>query len=230
MVGMTLSLISVLAMLSLYKNMVGISVLSIQDSRQDGQIAIALLTAQNELRNAGFWITATTPDNTIKLLYRAALSSGGSLSGNERSLPSSENTNADSGNALVWIYRTERTATTICAGLLVQGGKLLRLQANSCPSANTIEQWSSLTWTSTTLIEAGQKKCEATDTNCIDFFKAVKFPCWPFGKAASNSSPVKITMRANTSTPDAAGTEPQPAYVKSISEVCLPNLAPSTST
>lgn len=213
MVGMTLSLISVLAMLSLYKNMVGISVQSIQDSRQDGQIAAALLTAQQELRNAGFWITGTA-DTSLKLLYNATLTNG-TLSGNARTLSATE----ASGNAMVWIYKTGSTATATCAGLLVQSGKLMRLQGAS--SCTTLSQWSSTTWTATTLIETNQP---------ADFFKAVQIACWPFGKAVTPFStvPVKVIMTAATSVLDSTSTESAPVYMKSTSETCLPNLVTST--
>lgn len=214
MVGMTLSLISVLAMLSLYKNMVSISVQSIQDSRQDGQIAAALLTAQQELRNAGFWID--TPSTAFKLLYGASLTNGTLSSTGERAWPY---TTEASGNALVWIYKTGSTATETCAGLLVQGGKLMRLQGpGSCTS---LSQWNSTTWTATTLIENNQP---------ADFFKAVKFACWPFGKAVTPISTlrIKVTMTAVTSVLDSTSTASAPVYMKSTSEICLPNLVTST--
>ncbi|GAB7531628.1 hypothetical protein PS3A_40420 [Pseudomonas sp. 3A(2025)] len=217
MVGITLSLISVLAMLSLYKNMVGISVQSIQDSRQDGQIAAALLTAQQELRNAGFWITVTsTLDTRLKLLYNATLTNG-TLSGTARTLSGTET----SGNAMVWIYQTSSSATATCAGLLVQSGKLVRLQGAS--SCTTLAQWNSTTWTATTLIETNQP---------ADFFKAVQVACWPFGKAvtplSTTSLPLKVTITAATSVLDSTSTESAPVYVKSTSETCLPNLVTST--
>lgn len=215
MVGMTLSLVSVLAMLSLYRNMVGISVQSIQDARQDGQIAAALLTAQQELRNAGFWIT-DTPDTAIKLLYGAALANGTLSRTGERAWPY---TTEVSGNALIWIYKTGSTATATCAGLLVQAGKLMRLQGAS--SCTALSQWNSTTWTTTTLIESNQP---------ADFFKAIQIACWPFGKAVTPFStvPVKVTMTAATSVPDSTNTSSTPSYVKSTSETCLTNLAPKT--
>lgn len=219
---MTLSLISILAMLTLYKNTVRVSIDSIKNSRQDGQIAASLLTAQQELRNAGFWLTST-PATTLKLLSGATLT-GSTLTGTERSLSTSES----SGNALVWIYQTGATATPICAGLLVQNdnqekiGKLLRLQASSCSSS--ISSWSTLSWSSTTLIETNQDP--------TDYFKAVHVACWPFGKATPpiSSLRVKVTMNATSSVEAADSTASTPKYEKSTSEVCLPNLAPATSS
>lgn len=215
MVGMTLSLISILAMLSLYKNMVGVSVQSIQDSRQDGQIAAALLTAQQELRNAGFWIDI--PSTAIKLLYGASLTNGTLSSTGERAWPY---TTEVTGNALVWMYQTSSsTATATCAGLLVQGGKLMRLQGSS--SCTSLSPLSNITWTTTTLIENNQPS---------DFFKAVKIACWPFGKAVAPISieRVKVTMIAVTSVLDSTSTASAPVYLKSTSETCLPNLVTST--
>lgn len=224
MIGMTLSLISILAMLTLYKNTVRISIDSIKSSRQDGQIAASLLTAQQELRNAGFWLT-NTPATTLKLLSGAALT-GTTLTGTDQPLSTTE----ASGNALVWIYQTGATTPPICAGLLVQRDrdlpeqpfKLLRLQASSCSSS--ISSWSSLSWSSTTLIETNQDP--------TDFFKAIHIACWPFGKATPpiSSLRVKVTINAVTSVEAADSTASAPTYVKSTSEVCLPNLAPATST
>lgn len=213
MVGMTLSLLSVLAMLSLYRNMVGISVRSIQDSRQDGQIAAALLTAQQEMSNAGFWISGT-PDASFKLLANAALSNG-SLSGSARTLSGT----ASTGNALIWSYKTANTATASCAGLLVQDGKLSRLQgASGCTSTS---QWNSTTWSASPLIEANQP---------ADFFTVVQAACWPFNKATSPISTlrIKVTLNAVTSSVDASNSASTTTYVKSTSDVCLPNLVPGT--
>lgn len=56
MIGLLLSVMSILAVLSLYKNLVTISINSSTDSSHDGQLAAAVLTAQLELQNAGYGI------------------------------------------------------------------------------------------------------------------------------------------------------------------------------
>ncbi|MCD5996711.1 hypothetical protein KDX38_24290 [Pseudomonas sp. CDFA 602] len=213
MIGSSLSLVSILAMLSLYKNMVGISVSSIQDARQDGQIAASLLTAQQELRNAGFRIDPdAVPLASRVLLVSGAALNNGTLSGTAQTL----STAARTGNAIVWIYKTSSTGTATCAGLLVQNGQLSRLQgATGCTQ---VSQWNSTTWTTTPLIESGQP---------ANFFSVQYTGCWPFGKTAdttSGTTRAQVTMTALTSTADANSTDPQSPYVKNISTVCLPNL------
>jgi len=53
MVGLLLSMIGILAGLTLYKNIVQTTVQTRSDAVQDGQIASALLTLQLELQSAG---------------------------------------------------------------------------------------------------------------------------------------------------------------------------------
>jgi len=54
MVGMTLSLISIMAMLTLYKNLVSNAAIATQDARQDGQVASA--TPDLAARTAKCWL------------------------------------------------------------------------------------------------------------------------------------------------------------------------------
>lgn len=213
LVGVSLSMISILALLSLYKNLIGVSVQSIQDSRQDGQIAAAVLTAQRELLNAGFRIDPdTVPVTSRVLLLSGATLNNGALSGTAQTI----GTASVVGNAMVWIYKTTSTANATCAGLLVQNGALSRLQGPS--GCTQVSQWNSTSWTVVPLIEANQPS---------GFFTVQYAPCWPFGKSSDTTSTatrVQVVLTAVTSTVDINSTDPQPAYVKSKSTVCLPNL------
>jgi Tfp pilus assembly protein PilW len=215
MIGMTLSMVSILAMLSLYKNLIGVSVASIKDAKQDGQIAAGLLTAQRELLNAGFRIDPdTTPVPSRLLVISGAALNSGALSGTLQTI----GTAPVLGNAMVWIYKASATASATCAGLLVQSGVLSRLQGPT--GCTQVSQWNSTTWTRTTLIEANQPNT---------FFTVQYTGCWPFGKAAettpaNTATRVQVILSAVSSTLDANSTDPQSAYVKSTSTVCLPNL------
>lgn len=213
LVGVSLSMISILALLSLYKNLIGVSVQSIQDSRQDGQIAAAVLTAQRELLNAGFRIDPdTVPVTSRVLLLSGATLNNGTLSGTAQTI----GTASVVGNAMVWIYKATSTGNAACAGLLVQNGVLIRLQGPS--GCTQVSQWNSTSWVAVTLIEANQPS---------GFFTAQYAPCWPFGKSSDTTSAatrVQVVLTAITSTVDIKSTDPQPAYVKSKSTVCLPNL------
>ena len=213
MIGATLSMVSILAMLALYKNIISISVASIQDAKQDGQIAAGLLIAQHELLNAGFRVDPdSVPVASRALLLSGATLSSGTLAGTVQTI----GTSAVIGNAMVWIYKATSTASATCAGLLVQNGVLSRLQGPS--GCTQVSQWNSTSWTATTLIEANQPAA---------FFTAQYTGCWPFGKIADTTSAttrVQVILTAINSTVDANSTDPQPAYVKSKSTVCLPNL------
>ena len=230
MIGVALSMVSILAMLSLYKNIIGISVRSIQDSKQDGQVATGLLIAERELLNAGFGLNPTPVP--VILLDKADLTDG-ILSGQVKPFDTASATTTPSptGNAIIWNYipsTSGSAADAICVGLIMKKnldpqtgaqlttGTLLRLQGAS--NCKLVSQWSSTKWTSTKLIEANQAAA---------FFSAHYSVCWPFGKsadAASAAMRLQVTLTAINSTVDANSADPQPAYVKSKSTVCLRNL------
>lgn len=56
MIGMLISIVSVLAILALYKNLINVSIDATEDASHDGQVATALMTAQLELQTAGYGI------------------------------------------------------------------------------------------------------------------------------------------------------------------------------
>ncbi|MCQ9426884.1 hypothetical protein NRB16_25560 [Pseudomonas sp. LJDD11] len=222
MIGMTLSLISILAMLALYKNMVGISVRSIQDAQQDGQVSAGFLTAQLEMRNAGFGIVPsdTTPTDvaskSMRLLQNARLTSG-TLTGDPYTPPVEI-----SGNALIWVSKMSTTADATCAGLLVQSGQLVYLKAAS--TCRAITDWGTTTWTQTILVAAPKNPADDTSYGNIQsasFFKTEQGRCWPFGKYSETQFPnsLKVIMTASISAKDSTGNA-----IKSVSEICLPNI------
>lgn len=217
MIGMTLSLISILAMLALYKNMVGISVRSIQDAQQDGQVSAGFLTAQLEMRNAGFGMDLPI-SNSIVLLAGATLSSG-TLRADNSYTPPVENT----GNALIWVSKASSTAEPTCAGLLVQNGQLVYLRAaNTC---RAITDRGTTTWTQTVLVAGPKNPADDASYGNLQpaaFFKTESALCWPFGKTETLPNRLKVIMTASISAKDSAGNA-----VKSVSEICLPNLPTS---
>lgn len=92
MVGVLLSLLSIAAMLVVYKNMIESSGNAARAAQRDGQVASALLAAQIDLQQAGFGIASSAP-----------LSSRLSIS--------------DDGRQLAWRYRSALGGTDQCAGL-----------------------------------------------------------------------------------------------------------------
>lgn len=77
MVGMLLSMISILAGMMLYQSMARVSVESRADAKQDGQLSSAMLALQLELQSAGYGIDPTAAgthiqrvvDGTAQTLY-----------------------------------------------------------------------------------------------------------------------------------------------------------------
>ncbi len=62
MVGLLISIVTVVTMLSAYRSMVATSVPATRSAQRDGQIASALLTAQIELQQAGFGVSDAGSD------------------------------------------------------------------------------------------------------------------------------------------------------------------------
>ncbi len=109
MIGLVISLITIAAMLTLYKTMVGVSNEASVAARRDGQMAAGLLAAQMELQSAGFGV-----DSTVPLDERLYIS--------------------NSGKQVAWLYND---GSRRCAGLWVDGNGLYRLPPKAgCASAS----------------------------------------------------------------------------------------------
>lgn len=112
MVGLVISLITIAAMMTLYKTMVEVSSNASRSALRDGQVSAALLSAQMDLQSAGFGVPAADSLNS-KLYVREA------------------------GKELVWRYKAELTASGyVCSGLrLVDGEGLYRFTPKVCSDA-----------------------------------------------------------------------------------------------
>lgn len=112
MVGLLISLITIAAMMTLYKTMVEVSSNASRSALRDGQVSAALLSAQMELQSAGFGVPAADSLNS-KLYVREA------------------------GKELVWRYKAELSASGyVCSGLrLVDGEGLYRFSPKACDDA-----------------------------------------------------------------------------------------------
>lgn len=102
MVGTVLSMLTIIAMLALYKNLVQVAVDATQDANHDGGLASALLVAQLELQGAGFGMDKTF-NETVSL---------------RKLLPEPEQ--PQQYNAILWKYKNLDTVDTSCSGLLVR--------------------------------------------------------------------------------------------------------------
>jgi hypothetical protein len=90
MVGLVISLLTIAAMLAIYKTSIGISSNASQTALRDGQVSAALLAAQIELQQAGYGIEA----DAAEILSISA-----------------------DGRQVVWRYRSEIGGPSTCAGL-----------------------------------------------------------------------------------------------------------------
>lgn len=115
MIGMLISIITVAAMLVMYKTMINLSANASRSAQRDGQVAAALLGTQMDLQSAGFGVPSSDALST-KLTISAA------------------------GKQVVWRDKINLTDTTYqCSGLLlVDGSGLYNLPAKACTDASTV--------------------------------------------------------------------------------------------
>ncbi|MCL7714510.1 PilW family protein [Stenotrophomonas mori] len=112
MVGLVISLITIAAMLVLYKTMVTVSSDASRAALRDGQMAAGLLAAQLDLQAAGFGVEpAPGLDDRIAL--------------------------SDAGRQVVWRYLQD--GASACAGLRVETAGLYRLPPKSCDSVAAVD-------------------------------------------------------------------------------------------
>lgn len=115
LIGLAISLITIAAMLVLYKTLINVSGNASRAALRDGQVAAALLGAQMDLQSAGFGVPSTDALST-----RLAISA--------------------SGKQVVWRDKAQLADTTFqCSGLLlVDGSGLYALPAKACTDASSV--------------------------------------------------------------------------------------------
>lgn len=220
MVGTVVSMISILALLSLYKALVGTSVTTLVSARQDGQLAAAQLTAQKELQSGGFGIADAKAGTQLLLLKNASLNDANSLSGTAQvipTLPSTASSGDAEGNALVWSYKELPTGSVMCSGLLVQDGALSRLKSTGNCASNV--SLSGVTWSQTILIATGQSVPVSGEAKPWPFAARLT-TCWPFGRRSDSSTLnyLQVSLKTRASSVD---TRNEALVVSNT--VCLPN-------
>lgn len=226
MIGMVISLITVLAMLSLYRTLVGVSVESASLAKVEGQKASGLLTAQIALQQAGFGLPVTDTKRpqlgTDLVFIRDAVLSKADEN-NVRKLSGGtviDFTKADPikgslGNAIIWGFNASTiTAAPIadayqCSGLVSTSSGLVLLKPMKCTSAKV---WASLDWITADLInEMG------SDTQGA-YMQVVEATCWPF---STNEGVHAVQVRFPV-----LDLEPQPEPLTISFTTCLSNFAP----
>lgn len=143
MVGLTISMIVVLAMLATYKTTVAIAVDAGEGAKLNGQISTGVLAAEINLQSAGFGADDPAYGTNLVVLTSAAF-------GDTRALSQGSSAAAGgSGNAVVWDSATTPGGARQC-GLLIHpaSGGLLYSTA-SCSAASG---WNTINWPSPTVL------------------------------------------------------------------------------
>lgn len=193
MVGLVLSMVVALAMLSMFKVSVRYGGLAGQDAAADAQLTAALLRAGLAVQDAGYGIASASLDTQLVVLSGAAL--------NDTALSGSTVATGASGNAVLWAMNT--TGTAQCAGLLFNaanggGGGLFFLGPVAC-STGSVSEWSSLSWTSTRWADRPANQASNAYHQTAISFSVASTACKPFGVTASSGNVVWTLSSTNRS-------------------------------
>ncbi|HSC69509.1 MAG TPA: hypothetical protein VLC79_17585 [Cellvibrio sp.] len=204
MVGLLLSMIGILAAMTLYKNLVHASVEARADAAQDGQLASAMLSLQLELQSAGYGIAKTDPGTHLQLV-------------------------AGPPRTLYWRYRSAAGSNEfVCRGFRIEDKdnntrrelQLLSLPTASCNASGNLS--SLLGWSSNVIAEF-RTSAAAPNLPAIDITNSVQ-TCFPYGMGESANHQMVIITADNAARRVAANagtTMPNAALVYNF---CLPNL------
>lgn len=203
MVGLLLAMISILAGMMLYKNIVHTTVQTRSDALQDGQLASAMLSLQLELQNAGYGLVKN-PANTHVALNAAS-------------------------TALYWRFKVNNAFQ--CKGFRIhdsQDGKrrqlqLLKIGTGTCTEVNVL---GTLDWVEeNTIAEFRQSVATAVNLPAITI-ALNSATCFPYGMGTKDTHPMVTITAENAAitaakTADAAATGPNEPFRY---DFCLPNL------
>jgi Tfp pilus assembly protein PilW len=116
LVGMLLSVLSILAAMTMYHNMVDVAIDTRQAAQHDAQLATAMQTIQLELQSAGYGITDAQANSEL------------SASNDKQNL--------------YWRYRDTSTSVTYtCRGVQYGGGTLALVKKSECGSLAESGSW-----------------------------------------------------------------------------------------
>jgi hypothetical protein len=168
MVGVTISLITAVAMLTMFRHAIKITADTTKMSKQDGERSSAMTIAPMLLQDAGFGINNAAVGSNIVALSGATLT-GATLAGTA---------GGANANAVVWRHQTG--ATLQCSALLATPEKGLSLLGPITCAA--LADWSTASWTAQPLASLGTFNFILTTT-----------PCTQYGYASNGQATVKIS-------------------------------------
>lgn len=181
MVGMTISMLVVAAMMLVFRNLARTTGEALRDAQYDDSLVAGLLASGLTLHEAGFGVAGARL-GTHLIVVRGASMNGQQLQGSTV-ISGTERT----GNLVIW--QQELGNGTQCSGLLApSSGGLLRLQPTDCSNPG---QWESLNWNSLVMTRA-------LTTEAITI-TATELPgsssCAPFGIATAQGH-LRIVLSA----------------------------------
>ncbi len=180
MVGLVVSMLIVLTLMSAYRSVVRLTMESNADARQSGDLAAAFLFTHLNLSDAGRSLVNPTPTRADDLL----LCENGELVGETLTGCDPGVSGNGSGNAIFWRWGDpDDPDAFFCAGLLAsargQLDYLTQEEEGDCEGPGwPLDDWTALTLIHPTPINPTGEYPE------IDF-SVVAGPCWPLGAAAS---------------------------------------------
>ena len=188
MLGATLSLLSIIAMMTLYKNLVTNAIVATEDAQQDGQVASARLTIQRGLQAAGYGIENATTGNSNALELRSDAQLSVNLTtfasmGNSVSIPGDT-----AGNLLFW--RDKDGSSSYCHGVMSNAGGLYELSVDSasCTGSFTGQTWTIRpVITPTHSLDAMGADLTRSQAVSASAFTVKKAACWPYGRNADST-------------------------------------------
>ena len=202
MVGMLLSVLSVLAAMTMYHNMVDVAIDTRHAAEHDAQLATAIQVIQLELQSAGFGIAATSPGTHVLSI----------------------------GSSIYWRFAnldaTTGAPTYQCRELKYHAsGKLTLNSLNNCNASAALD---TRNWNTNNEVILLQFKATIADTDTAATMPNISFSvsplpvaCWPYGRAAAISSHQQVTITAD----NAASHATNNAGTQSAYNICLPNLS-----
>ena len=198
MIGMLVSIVGILASLSLYKTLVAVATEAKVDALHDGQLATALLAIQLRVQNAGFGLETNSINVTI-------------------------NTDGDQKN-LYWRYKIDGAVT--CEGLRRYPRTVNNRQAfaldyivatsDTCSDANALN---SMTWETASTLSVFLKNV----TNIVDFSLAQQ-SCSPYGMGEAHAYYV-LTLTGKTAANIEGALNQGSALNDTELKLCLPNIS-----
>ena len=213
LVGLVISMLCILASLSLYKNLIFVAAESKVDAMHDGQVSSALLTLQKEVSSAGYGIDGADADDIKVRRVAASAPNPGTIE-------------------LLWRYTSG--GVTVCRGVMetaetrVAGGtsyRTLNIRTATAGCDQTVDL-TTLNWTTVTTIGQwpviGGLATHITNNQTLFNFVVSEQVCSPYG-AGDQSTHLNVFV----STPTSAKLNGGNTVAATTYNYCLPNTYPT---